>query len=67
METIFQQVGWLDYFEKMKEGDSAIAMDFAWTYNNAVAKVQGLKFQEDELTIARVCGLPQTGDIWFKR
>ena len=58
MKTIFQQAGWLDYFDKMKKGDTAIAMEFSLTYDNAVAEVRGLKIQADELTIARVSGLP---------
>ena len=33
----FQQVGWLDYFNKMKKGDVMIAMEFMLTYDNAVA------------------------------
>ena len=41
-----------------------IAMEFAWTYDGAVAKVRGLKFQADELTIARVSRLPQVGGKW---
>ena len=67
VKTIFQQAGWLDYFEKMKEGDVAIAMEFALAYENAVAEVRGLKIQADELTIARVSGLPQMSERWFKR
>ena len=58
VKTVFQQVGWLDYFDKMKKGDAMIAMEFALTYDNAVPKVRGLKIQANELTIARVFGLP---------
>ena len=43
VKTIFQQAGWLDYFDKMKEGDAAITMEFSRTYGNAVAEVRGLK------------------------
>ena len=54
VKTIFQQARWLDYFDKMKKGDIAIAMEFVLTYDNAIAEVRGLKIQADELTIARV-------------
>ena len=67
VKTIFQQVGWLDYFDKMKKGNVVIAMEFVLTYDNVVAEVQGLKIQADELTIARFSGLPQTCEIWFER
>ena len=39
VKTIFQQAGWLDYFDKMKKGDVVIAMEFALTYENVVAEV----------------------------
>ena len=58
VKTIFQQARWLYYFDKLKKGDVAIAMEFALAYENAVAEVRGLKIQVDELTIARVFGLP---------
>ena len=58
MKTFFQQAGWLDYFDKMKEGNIAIAMEFARTYDNAIVEVRGLKVQANELTIARVSGFP---------
>ena len=58
VKTNFQQARWLDYFDKMKKADVVIAMEFMLTYDNAVAKVQVLKIQADELTIARVSGLP---------
>ena len=58
VKTIFQYAGWLDYFDKMKEGDDEISMEFTRTYDNAIVEVRGLKVQEDELMIARVSGLP---------
>ena len=67
VKTIFQQAGWLNYFDKMKKGDVAISREFALTYENAIAEVRGLKIPADELTIARVSGFPQTGERWFER
>ena len=43
VKTVFQQEGWMDYFDIMKGGDVVIAMEFMRTYDNAVADVQGLK------------------------
>ena len=37
VKTIFQQAGWSEYFDKMKKGDDAIAMESMLTYDNAVA------------------------------
>ena len=37
VKTILQQERCLDYFDKMKKGDVAIAMEFTLTYDNAVA------------------------------
>ena len=43
VKTVFQQEGWMYYFDIMKGGDVVIAMEFMRTYDNAVADVQGLK------------------------
>ena len=51
----------------MKKGDDEIALEFTLTYDNVDAKVRGLKFQADELTITRVSRLPQIGERWFER
>ena len=67
VKTIFQQEGWTNYFDIMKGEDVVIAMEFMRTYDNAVADVQGLKVQADELTIERVFGLPQIDERWFER
>ena len=66
VKTIFQKVGWLNYFYKMKEGDPLIMMEFMCTYDSVVAEVRGLKFQADELMITRVSGLPQVGKNGLK-
>ena len=39
VKTIFQHAGWMDYFDKMKEGNTAIAMEFTLTYDNSAAEV----------------------------
>ena len=44
-----------------------IAIEFKLTYDNAIIEVRGLKIQADEVTIARVSVLPQTGERWFER
>ena len=67
VKTIFQHAGWMDYFDKTKEGDVVIAMEFTHTYDNEIVEVRGLKVQADELTIARVFGLPRIGERWFER
>ena len=43
VKTVFQQEGWMDYFDIMKGGDVVIAMEIMRTYENAVVDVQGLK------------------------
>ena len=39
VKTIFQQVGWLEYFKKMKKGNAAVAMEFTRTFNSSSAEV----------------------------
>ena len=43
VKTVFQQEGWMDYFDIMKGGDVVISMEIMRTYENAVVDVQGLK------------------------
>ena len=43
VKTVFQQEGWMYYFDIMKGGDVVIAMEIMRTYENAVVDVQGLK------------------------
>ena len=39
VKIIFQQAGWLEYFDKMKNGNAAVALEFVLAFNSSATKV----------------------------
>ena len=64
---IFQQAGWITYFERLGEFDPQQVLEFAQTFQEDYSVVQGVRISVTEEDIAQVSGLPVRGARWFSR
>ena len=64
---IFQQAGWLTYFERLGEFDPQQVLEFAQNFQDDYSVVQGVRISVTEEDIAQFSGLPVTGARWFSR
>lgn len=58
---------WPAFFAKFRGYDDQVALQFAQNFNGRRVKVGELEFEVTEDTVARVTGLPQTGERWWKK
>jgi hypothetical protein len=64
---IFQQAGWLGYFQRLQGFDQQQVLQFAQNLQQDHSIVQGVRIPVTEDDIAQVSGLPITGIHWFSR
>jgi hypothetical protein len=64
---IFQQAGWLGYFQRLQGFDLQQVLQFARNLQEDHSIVQGVRIPVTEDDIAQVSGLPVTGIHWFSR
>ena len=64
---IFQQAGWVGYFERLQEFDPQQVLEFAQNLQEDHSTVQGVWIPVSEGYIAQVSGLSVTGTLWFSR
>jgi hypothetical protein len=64
---IFQQAGWVDYFQRLQGFDPQQVLEFARNLQEGYSTVQGVRIPVSEDDIAQVSGLPVTGIRWFSR
>ena len=62
---IFQQAGWLGYFQRLQGFDQQRVLQFARNLQQDHSIVQGVQISVTEDDIAQVSGLPVTGIRWF--
>ena len=58
---IFQQAGWVAYFERLQEFDPQQVLEFSQDLQEDHSTVQGVQIPVSEGDIAQVSGLPVTG------
>ena len=58
---IFQQAGWVGYFQRLQQFDPEQELEFAWNLNEDHSIVQGVRIQVSEGDIVEILGIPSTG------
>jgi hypothetical protein len=64
---IFEDAGWVAYFERLDGFDSDISLEFTHNLTGTHSHVRGLEISVTEAVISSVTGLPRTGRKWFGR
>jgi hypothetical protein len=64
---IFQQAGWLGYFQRLQGCDQQHVLQFAQNIQQDHSIFQGVRIPVTKDDIAQVLGLPVTGIRWLSR
>ena len=64
---IFQQAGWIGYFQRLQEFDPQQVLEFAQKLQEYHSTILGVRIPVSEGDIAQVSGLPITGTRCFSR
>jgi hypothetical protein len=64
---IFQQAGWLGYFQRLQGFDQQKVLQFAQNLQEDHSIVQGVQIPVTKDDITQVSGLPITSIHWFSR
>jgi hypothetical protein len=62
---IFEDAGWVAYFEWLDGFDSDISLEFTQNLTGTHSHVRGLDISVTKVVISSVTGLPSTGRKWF--
>ena len=60
---ILERAGWLNYFNRLQEGNEAVAMEFLRNLQEDHSIVRGKHIAVTDAIIAEVSGLPATGPV----
>lgn len=70
----FNHVGWFSYFIRLNGYDKVVAVEFLWTFKNAIVYKKGLQIETSKAQIGKVSRLPTTRehflnghDAWVAR
>ena len=65
---ILERAGWLNYFNRLQEGNETVAIEFLQNLQDDHSIVRGKRIAVTDAIFAEVSGLPATGPVWtFKK
>ena len=65
--TLFQRVGWFNFFERIKGFNPEVSYHFAQGFIKDTVTFDTLKFEPTEELIAEATGIARDGELCFKK
>jgi len=63
-QEILERAGWLTYFNRLRESNETVAMEFLQNLQEEHSVVGGKQIMVTKEIIAEITGLPASGPIW---
>ena len=65
--TLFQRVGWFNYFERINGFNPEVSYHFAQGFYKDTVSFDTLKFELTKELIAEATCIARDGELWFKK